>query len=37
MTVIDINIYHYRFMTRVIKLYLKDAVNLSPFVTLSTF
>lgn len=34
-TVIDVDIYQYKFITRVVKLYLKDAVELAHFLRLS--
>ena len=35
-TVIDVSLFHYRFITRVVRLYLNDAVEISHFLTLST-
>jgi len=35
-TVIDLDLYQYRFLTRVVKLYCNDLVQLSPFVTFSS-
>lgn len=34
-TVIDVSLYHYKFMNRIVKLYLNDRVNLTAFLRLS--
>jgi hypothetical protein len=35
-TVVDVDLYQYKFLTRVVKLYLKDRVSLTNFVRIST-